>query len=296
MTLTNIINTLADQNKDKRIIYPDINDDRVFEAITKLVELWETPVICWKTDELYRYQDLISQWLMYFEVPEDEKNEVFAAQKLANGEVDGFLGGNISATPDIAKAIIRNVSRQQWISRGSSHFLMWKDDSLLLFSDAGFQIDPTPEQLAEITLLTVQRAIRYGLQPRVAMLSYSTTGSGWDTPLSLKMREATELAKQKLSENGLSDVPLEWEIQFDAAFVPEVGKRKNPDTTLTESANVFIFPNLDAANIAYKITERLGWYTALWPIFQWFSKPANDLSRGCSVQDIIDMHHITKNM
>lgn len=295
MNLQELLKNLAEKNKDKKIIYPDIDDDRVFDAVSELLNNGESPVICGKGDELERYRELIDTWLQYFTVPEDIENEIFAAKKLAGWEVDGFLGGNITTTWGIVKALIKNVGSLEWIKRLSSHFLFGKEQEMFLYSDGGIQIDPSVEQLAEIWYLTVQSGLNYGFNPKVAMLSFSTAGSWGQHEKALKVREATKLLKQKLQDKWLWDIPLEWEIQFDAALIPEIGLRKNPETTLREPANVFIFPDLDSGNIAYKITERLGWATALWPILQWLAKPANDLSRGCSVEDIIAMHHITKN-
>ena len=295
MNLEELLKNLRNKNKEKRIIYPDISDERVLQAITELISEWENPVICGSGEELEKYREFIDQGLVYYEVPENERNEVYAAQKLAAWEVDGFLWWNITTTSDIVRALIKNVGSAQWVKRLSSHFLFGRESEIFLYSDGGIQIDPTIEQLAEIGLLTIQSAIKYGMTPRVAMLSFSTAGSGGEHERVLKVREATKLLRESLKQEKLWDISLEWEIQFDAALVPEIGQRKNPQTTLTQAANVFIFPDLDSANIGYKITERLGWAMALGPTLQWLAKPANDLSRWCSVEDIIAMHHITKN-
>jgi len=293
--LDKILEKLEKNNRNKKIIYPDIDDQRVYDAVSHLYSLWESPLICGKVSELERYESLIEGWLQYFEIPEWQENTVFAADKLKSWEVDGFIWGNISTTSAVVKALIKNVWSQEGISRISSHFIMSRGEDVLLFSDAGIQVDPNAQQLAEIAYLTIQSALKYSMQPRVALLSFSTAGSWWDTPSTLKIRQAKLILEKQLQKEGLWDIPVEWEIQFDAAFIPEIGQKKNPSTNLLQSANVFIFPDLDSANIAYKITERLAWFTALWPIIQWLAKPGNDLSRGCSTQDIIDTHHITKN-
>lgn len=293
--LDQLLQQLEQTNKDKKIVYPDIDDSRVCDAVMRLLEIWENPVLCWKKSELVSYKDFISNGWAYFEVPDEEENVVFAAQKLAAWEVDGFVWWNISTTTEVVKALIKNVGSREWISRISSHFLFGRDKELFLYSDAGIQIDPDAEKLAEIGELTIQNARVYGIDPRVAFLSFSTSWSGWNHPKALKMRDAANILREKLKAVWDMDTPVEWEIQFDAAYVPDVWKRKNPDTALILPANVFIFPDLDSANIAYKITERLWWATAIGPIIQWLAKPANDLSRGCSVEDIIAMHHITKN-
>ena len=293
--LEELLQKLQHTNKQTKIIYPDIHDQRMLRAIMQLQKQWEAPVICWKKSELTLYCDFIAAWWEYFEVPDEEDNVVVAAQNLTQGQVDWFVGWNISATSDVVRALIKNVWSLDWISRISSHFLMWKDEEILLFSDAWIQVDPTSEQLSEIWYLTAISAIKYGIQPRIAMLSFSTAGSWWDYHSAVKVREAAKILQERLKREKREDIIVEGEIQFDAAFVPEIWKRKNPKTNLLEPANVFIFPDLDSANIAYKITQRLAGYTAIGPIIQWLAKPANDLSRGCSTEDIIAMHHITKN-
>jgi len=296
MTLETLLQKFSQANKDKKIIYPNIDDDRTFQAVTQLFQWGDIPVICWKKHELDRYAPLVQEGLLYYEVPDDQKNEVFAAEKLQLWEVDGFLWGNISSSSDIARALIKTIGVSQDVSRASSHFLLGKWDEMIIFTDAGFQIDPDASQLSEIAFLVTQQALKYGMNPQLAFLSFSTAWSGWEHPKITKMKEATEITKELFQQRNLWHIPIEWEIQFDAAFIPEIGQRKKPDITPDFSANIFVFPDLDAANIAYKIAQRVGGYTALWPIFQGFSKPANDLSRGCSVSDIVTMHHLTKNM
>lgn len=295
MKIDDILEQLSHKNKQQKIIYPDIDDQRVFDAVKKLIASWDTPVICWKVKQLERYKEFIDTGLGYYTVPEDQENEVFAAKLLSQGEVDGFVAGNISTSGAVVKALIKNVSTQENISRISSHFLFWKGDDVFLYSDWGIQIDPSVEQLAEIAYLTIQSAFRYGIEPRVAMLSFSTAWSWWNHEKVLKVREATQILKKRLSDEGITNIPVEWEIQFDAALIPEIWQRKNPNTQLKKPANVFIFPDLNSANIAYKITERLGNALAIGPLIQWLNRPGNDLSRGCSVEDIIAAHHITKN-
>ena len=296
LSLEHILTWFEASFKDKKILLPDIDDERMFLAVSKLLSAGEGPIIYGKKYELERYYDLIQQGLDFVQVPDDEQNIVVAAQDLAEWKWDGFLWGNISTTTDVARALIKNIGTEPSIGRASSHFLFgkeWKEPFLL--SDGGFQIDPSAQQLAEIALLTAKRAQQYGLTPRVAFLSFSTSGSGGEHPHVLKIQEATTHGRKLFQEHDLWDIEIEWELQFDAAFIPEILRKKSPNSSLTGPANVFIFPDLNSANIAYKIIERLAGYTALWPILQGFSKPANDLSRGCSVEDIVQMYYVTKN-
>ncbi len=293
--LREILDNFEKNNKDKKIIYPDLADENLKAAIWELLAIWENPVVCGNSDELYKYKELTDRWLEYFEVPKDEDALAFGAQKLAAWEVDWMIAGNLSNTADVIRALIQNIWMSQEVKRSSSHFLLSKDDHTILFADAAIQVNPNVDQIAEIWFLTIQNALKYGIDPHVALLSFSTAWSGWDDPSVLKMRDATTLLRDLLQKAGLEDIPVEWEIQFDAAFIPEIWKKKNPELRLTRSANVFIFPDLSSANIAYKVAQRLAWYEAKWPILQWFKKPWNDLSRWCWKQDIIDMHHITKN-
>jgi len=162
----------------------------------------------------------------------------------------------------------------------------------LFYADCGMNINPDEDTLAEIGIATIITVKKFGYDPRVAFLSFSTRGSAND-PLVDKVRNATIKAKQKAKELGL-DVPIDGEMQFDAAFVPEVTKKKASDSPFVNGpANTFIFPDLNAGNICYKITERLGGAMAFGPIFQGLNKPVNDLSRGAKVEDIINVALIT---
>ncbi len=295
---TSLIQTLAGTNTHKKIIYPDIDDSVIYEAISTLHKNGESPVVCGTNTQLERYTQLIDNGLQYISVWEWESPKTVAAEKLADGTVDGYVWGNISSTNDIIRTLIQYIGSSDGIDRISSHFLLIHATETLVYADAGIQIDPTAEDLAEIAFLTLKNAIAYGLQPRLAFLSFSTHGSGGDTDADIvKIRRAKTLLEQQLTQTPLTQtpIPIEGEIQFDAAYVPEIGEKKYPNTALTQKANVYIFPDLNSANIAYKITEQLWGYQAIWPIIQWLKKPWNDLSRWCSSDDIIAMHHITKN-
>ncbi|MFN3307432.1 MAG: phosphate acyltransferase, partial [Candidatus Kapaibacteriota bacterium] len=177
------------------------------------------------------------------------------------------------------------------ISIVSSYFIMVLHDKLLCFADCAVNPDPTAEQLADIAITSANnfRAVT-GLTPYVAMLSFSTKGSARHPHVD-KVIQATKIAKQKAP-----DLMIDGELQADAALVPSVGERKCKESPVAGKANVLIFPDLDAGNIGYKLTERLAGALAIGPIIQGLSKPYCDLSRGCSVEDMINVSCICSLM
>lgn len=220
------------------------------------------------------------------------RNPLYAAgAMIARGDVHGAVAGSLSSTADVVRAAIWTVGTRPGISLVSSFFLMAWPDRTLLYADCGVVPQPTPSQLAEIADSAAENYRRLaGADPRLAFLSFSTKGSA-EHPLVDHVR----LAFQEF-QRRCPDVIADGEVQFDAAFVPSVGARKAPGSPLAGDANVFIFPNLDAGNIAYKITERIGGAVALGPILQGLSKPYCDLSRGCSADDIVIVAAITSLM
>ena len=170
----------------------------------------------------------------------------------------------------------------------SSTFLMELNGSVFTYGDCGVNPEPSEEQLADIAIASALSHKRLsGEQPKVAMLSFSTKGSARHDKVS-KMQRATDLAQTIIKENQLN-IAIDGELQFDAALLPTIAAKKAPNSLVAGKANVFIFPDLDAGNIAYKITERLAGAMALGPLLQGLAKPWMDLSRGCSADDIVNV-------
>ncbi len=207
----------------------------------------------------------------------------FAGMMLHEGLVHGCVAGSIASTGDVIRAGLQTIGTAHGIKSVSSFFLMTFPDKVLGYADCAVIPEPNVEQLADIAIATAENfALLTGVVPCVAMLSFSTKGSGGDTASTLSVREATALVRSRKP-----DVLVDGELQFDAAFVPSVAARKAPDSPLQGGANVFVFPDLNAGNISYKITQRLGGALAIGPVVQGLQKPYLDLSRGCSTTDIV---------
>lgn len=220
---------------------------------------------------------------------------MFGALMLKAGDVDGYVSGACHSTANTLRPGLQVVKTAPGIKTVSSCFIMiapegaahtYNPDGVAVFADCAINIEPDVQQLADIAVSTAKTAKDIaGIEPRVAMLSFSTKGSGNDDKFFKsvpKVQEATALAKAMAPE-----LALDGEFQFDAAVAPEVGLLKAPDSTVAGHANVFVFPNINAGNIGYKIAQRFGGYMAIGPVCQGFAKPLNDLSRGCNVDDII---------
>ena len=224
------------------------------------------------------------------------KRIYFGGMMVKLGRVNGLVAGSIASTGDMLRAAFHTLGTQKGVKTASSCFILdlkrptASSDSVLAFGDCAVIPNPTAEQLVDIGLATAQtyRDLT-GNEPKVAYLSFSTKGSAGGE-LVEKVQKAVALAKPVFAEKGIR---MDGELQFDAAIVPSVGKQKNRDGAIQGDANVFVFPDLQAGNIGYKIAQRLGEADAIGPNLQGLAKAMNDLSRGCSAEDIVGTMCVT---
>jgi phosphate acetyltransferase len=218
----------------------------------------------------------------------------YATMMVKLGDADGMVAGAVNSTPDVWRPVLQIIKTAPGIPIASSCFLIevpdcqYGENGVFIYSDCGLNPDPTPEQLAAIAVSAARTArVLVGMEPRVAMLSFSTKGSAQHESIE-KVIEATRIAKEMMP-----DLLIDGELQGDAALDMEVAKKKCKDSPVAGRANVLVFPDLNAGNIAYKLTERLAKAMALGPLSQGLAKPVNDLSRGCSAEDIVNVVAIT---
>ncbi len=312
------------KSRRARIVLPEADDERIVEAAWRAArEGLAHPVLVGKRNEVENIAKSSKIELQGVEVVDPEQSPnlstyashlyqrrkhkgmkeaealalarkplYFAALMLANKDADGFVGGAATTTADILRALIWCVGTEEGVTCVSSCFLMvvghGSEERIYIFADPSVIPDPDPTQLASIAIASARTLLRLtGIEPLVAMLSFSTKGSACH-PSVEKVIEATRIAKQ--NEPTLR---IDGELQADAAIVPEVAKRKAPDSDVAGRANVLVFPNLDAANISYKLVERLAGAHAIGPLLQGLARPASDLSRGCCAEDVVNTIALT---
>ncbi|MEC1770415.1 phosphate acetyltransferase [Schinkia azotoformans] len=202
-------------------------------------------------------------------------------------KADGLVSGAAHSTADTVRPALQIIKTKTGIKKTSGMFVMVRGDEKYIFADCAINPNPDSQDLAEIAIVSAESAVLFDVKPKVAMLSFSTKGSAV-TPETEKVAEAIKIAKEKQP-----DLIIDGEFQFDAAIVPSVAAKKAPNSVIQGDAKVFVFPTLDAGNIGYKITQRLGGFEAIGPILQGLNQPVNDLSRGCNAEDVYKLALIT---
>jgi len=288
--------------KDKQLVVPVIigNSDEIKNLASKenivldditIIDPDKSPGIDGYTDEYYELRK--HKGMTRKEAAKVVWNPLFfAAFMVRNNEAQGAVAGSVNTTGDVLRAAIQVVGLAQGIKVVSSCFIMvLKDDSEITFGDCAVIPDPDKDQLASIAISSAETHRRLvGSEPKVAMLSFSTKGSAAHEDVD-KVVEATTLVKSLEPE-----LKVDGELQFDAAYIEAIGKKKAPESPVAGTANVFIFPDLNSGNIGYKIAQRLSGAEAIGPVGQGLAKPYNDLSRGCSVEDIVNVACISSLM
>lgn len=302
----------------KKIVFPEPTDERILKAASRLAEdelvkpilignekdvndLAEKLNVNISNCELLdpanyaKMDEMVDQFVERrngkvkkeeaYDMLQDEN--YFGTMLVYMGEADGLVSGAAHSTSDTVRPALQIIKTKEGVQKTSGVFVMVRDDEKYVFADCAINISPTSEDLAEIAVESAKTAQLFDIEPRVAMLSFSTKGSAKSEETE-RVIEAVKLAKEKDP-----DLLIDGEFQFDAAFVPSVAAKKAPDSVIKGDATVFIFPSLEAGNIGYKMTERLAGFEAVGPILQGLNKPVNDLSRGCSEEDAYKLALIT---
>jgi len=243
----------------------------------------------WRDEFAQEYTKLRAHRGVVMDMAYDRMSDVnfFGTMMVHTGRADAMVSGSVHPTADTIRPAFEIIKTSPTVSVASSVFFMLLADRVLVYGDCAINPDPSPEQLADIALSSADTAARFGVSPRVAMLSYSTGGSGYGADVD-KVATATKIVRQRRP-----DLPVEGPIQYDAAVDPSVAATKLPDSAVAGRATVFIFPDLNTGNNTYKAVQRTAGAVAVGPVMQGLRKPVNDLSRGATVKDIVSTVAIT---
>lgn len=304
--------------KNIKIVFPEGLDERILSSASRLAEEEIVkPILVGNAEKIQRKASELSLSLNNVEIYDPERFEamdelIAAFVERRNGKVthedaakvlldenyfgtmlvylnkaDGLVSGAAHSTADTVRPALQIIKTKPGIKKTSGVFIMVREEEKYVFADCAINIAPDSHDLAEIAIESAKTAQMFGMDPRVAMLSFSTKGSAV-SPETTKVSDAAAIAKE-MDPTLLVD----GEFQFDAAFVPSVAASKAPNSDIKGDANVFVFPSLEAGNIGYKIAQRLGNFEAVGPILQGLNQPVNDLSRGCNAEDVYKLAIIT---
>ncbi|MGX0852777.1 phosphate acetyltransferase [Staphylococcus epidermidis] len=323
--MADLLSVLQDKlsGKNVKIVLPEGEDERVLIAATQLQKTdYVSPIVLGNEDNIKSLASKHALDLTQIEIIDSATSELkdelvdafverrkgkatkeqaielldnvnyFGTMLVYTGKAEGLVSGAAHSTGDTVRPALQIIKTKPGVSRTSGIFFMIKGDEQYIFGDCAINPELDAQGLAEIAVESAKSAQSFGMDPKVAMLSFSTKGSAKSDDVT-KVQEALKLAQEKAEADQLDHVVIDGEFQFDAAIVPSVAEKKAPGAKIQGDANVFVFPSLEAGNIGYKIAQRLGGYDAVGPVLQGLNSPVNDLSRGCSTEDVYNLSIIT---
>ncbi|WP_145376554.1 phosphate acetyltransferase [Staphylococcus epidermidis] len=323
--MADLLSVLQDKlsGKNVKIVLPEGEDERVLIAATQLQKTdYVSPIVLGNEDNIKSLASKHALDLTQIEIIDPATSELkdelvdafverrkgkatkeqavelldnvnyFGTMLVYTGKAEGLVSGAAHSTGDTVRPALQIIKTKPGVSRTSGIFFMIKGDEQYIFGDCAINPELDAQGLAEIAVESAKSAQSFGMDPKVAMLSFCTKGSAKSDDVT-KVQEALKLAQEKAEADQLDHVVIDGEFQFDAAIVPSVAEKKAPGAKIQGDANVFVFPSLEAGNIGYKIAQRLGGYDAVGPVLQGLNSPVNDLSRGCSTEDVYNLSIIT---
>lgn len=317
--MSDMFKGIAEEVKDKNpaIVFPEGTDERILKATVRLqAEGILKPILIGNKKEIfskaaslnleadtltvidpetYEFDELVEAFVKRRKgkATKEEAEKIlktpnyFGTMLVYVGKALGLVSGAAHSTGDTVRPALQIIKTKEGVKKTSGVFVMVKGDQRYIFGDCAINISPDSNDLAEIAVEAAKTAKVFGIDPKIAMLSFSTKGSAV-SPETEKVIAATKIVQEKAPH-----LTVDGEFQFDAAFVPSVAMKKAPDSPLKGEANTFIFPSLESGNIGYKIAQRLGEFEAIGPILQGLNQPVNDLSRGCNEEDVYKLALIT---
>ncbi|KYC86366.1 MULTISPECIES: phosphate acetyltransferase [Heyndrickxia] len=296
---------------NKTIVFPESLDERILTAVSRFAaDEVLRPVLIGNKDEIQAkaraigvsvegvavydpedyagFEEMVQAFVerRKGKVTEEDARQIlkdvnyFGTMLVYLKKADGLVSGAIHSTADTVRPALQIIKTKPGVKKVSGVFIMVRGEEKFVFADCAINISPDSQDLAETAAESAKTARTFDIEPRIAMLSFSTKGSAHSDETE-KVAQAVRLAKERDPE-----LVVDGEMQFDASYVPAVAQKKAPDSVIQGNATVFIFPNLDAGNIGYKMAQRLGGFEAVGPILQGLNAPVNDLSRGCNAEDV----------